>query len=49
MLMSMQKLVPLNLASVNKFRITILDFIQQVPVGKLSKMSPLIASQKFIF
>lgn len=44
MLMSMQKLVSLNLASVKKFRITILDFNQQVPVCKLSKMSPLIAS-----
>ena len=41
MLMSMPKLVSLNLASVNNFRITILDFDQQVPVGKLSNMSPL--------
>jgi hypothetical protein len=45
MLMSMQKLVSLNLASVNKFWITILDFNQQVAVGKLSNLSPLIASQ----
>ena len=48
MLMSMQKLVSLTLASVKKNWITILDFNQQVPVGKPSKMSPLIASQKFI-